>query len=352
MDNEFRRPECENLRQRNEYLQSVDKLLETLKEKAVNNRRDTVTNTGKEELRKQFVDMLGYPLNRYGSSGNLNNVINIKTDPPIEHKDGDMIVTRYQLEVMPDFWFYGILYEAKENPESPADKNALVLALHGGGGDPEVIGDFDMPSGNYSQMVKRVVRKGIKVFAPQLLIWNHVHLKGPEYNRVDVDKKLKAFGGSITALEVYCMMRCIDYFSGLDNMDENRVGIVGLSYGGMYTMYTAAADTRIKVALSSCWFNDRSRYRGDGDTDWSYFNLANTFYDAEVGLLVLPRKLFVEIGGEDGHFEPQYAAEDIKRLEQYAKAENCEDSLRINVFKGGHELDKANDGIDFLLKNL
>jgi dienelactone hydrolase len=198
-------------------------------------------------------------------------------------------------------------------------------------------------------MVKRIIRKGITLFAPQLLLWNADIYKGEKYNRADTDKKLKQYGSSITALEIYCIMRSIDYFAARKDIDENRIGMVGLSYGGMYTLYTAAADPRIKAALSSCWFNDRLKYNAH---DWTYFNQANTFFDAEIGSLVLPRKLYIEIGANDDLFISGHAENEIKRLKKYAENENCADSLKIKVFDGTHELDKSPDGINFLLENL
>jgi len=336
----------ENLRQRDEYFASVQKLLSDQKNQAEQKRRSEFMNPkNKENLRKKYIDMLGYPLNSYTKNPD----IRAKTEPLANagDKGEGMVMTRYQLELMelmPGFWFYGVLYEHRER----ADKTALVIAQHGGGGTPELVGSLVYDSANYNHMVKRVVSKDITVFAPQLLLWSAENFGSGGYDRLDTDKKLKQFGGSITGLEVYCIMRSIDYFAGLDWIDENRIGMVGLSYGGMYTLYTAAADTRIKAALSSCWFNDRLKYNWP---DWAYFN-GGLFLDAEVASLVLPRKLYIEIGKGDELFDYREAAADIARLREYAENENCAGSLGIKIFDGLHELDKADDGIKFLVGNL
>jgi dienelactone hydrolase len=336
--------EFENLRQRDEYFGSMQKLLGDLKNRAENSRKSEFAKPGnKEKLRRQYIDMLGYPLNTYAKEAN----INVKTEPLIAAGGEDMAMTRYQLEVMPGFWFYGILYEHKKRDKSK--KNALVIAQHGGGGTPELVGSLVFDSANYNHMVKRVISESVTVFAPQLLLWDAGNFGSEGYDRIETDKKLKQFGGSITGLEVYCIMRCIDYFAGLDNIDENRIGMVGLSYGGMYTVYAAAADTRIKVALSSCWFNDRLKHNW---FDWVYFNQANLFFDAEVSSLILPRKLYIEIGKDDELFDPADAKADIIRLREYAENENCADSLVIKIFDGLHELDKSDDGINFFIGNL
>ena len=331
-----------DLKQRKDYLDSFDTLFADMEKRVENERKGFIAGIhDKEELRRKYFTMLGYPLTSYVPDNN----INVKTEASFEKND--MICTRYQLEVMPGFWFYGMLYEHKDNTGSK--KNALIIAQHGGGGDPEVVGSLVRSSENYNHMVKRVVRKGVTVFAPQLLLWNPSHCGGNTYDRIVIDNKLKQFGGSITGLEVYCIMKCIDYFSGIDQIDENRIGMLGLSYGGLYTLHTAAADTRIKSALSSCWFNDRLKYN---NYDWTYFNQAGTFMDAEVASLILPRKLYIEIGVDDVLFDYKAAQPDIERLQKYAKNENCSDSLKISIFNGAHEIDNAETGINFLLDNL
>jgi len=334
--------EYKDLRQRDEYIDSIDRLLERLGVEAEQNRKDALAKAGgKENLRRQYFAMLGYPLTTYVCDPN----INVKTELPIAY-DG-MITTRYQLEVLPGFWLYGMLYEHKDSDR--AKKNALIIAQHGGLGSPEIVGSLVNDSANYNHMVRRVIGEDRTVFAPQLLLWDRSVYEGKEYDRNAVDLRLRQFGGSITGLEVYCVMRCIDYFAGRDWIDGARVGMIGLSYGGMYTLYTAAADTRIKAALSSCWFNDRLEYKWP---DWVFFNQANLFMDAEVGSLVLPRKLYVEIGTDDTLFDYRKAEADFERLRAYAEAEGRADSLRIKVFDGGHELDTAEDGIQFLLEGL
>jgi cephalosporin-C deacetylase-like acetyl esterase len=46
---------------------------------------------------------------------------------------------------------------------------------------------------------------------------------------------------------------CLNFLCSLPSVDKNRVGVAGLSLGGETTMYVAALDERIKVAVSSGW---------------------------------------------------------------------------------------------------
>ena len=124
--------------------------------------------------------------------------------------------------------------------------------------------------------------------------------------------------------------------------------MAGLSYGGFYSLYTAAAEPRIKATLTCSHFNDRIKY------NWAskcFKNAANTFCDAEVGALVYPRALAIETGDNDELFDAKLAKAELKRLKKYyAKAS---ENLKFNIFKGVHEFcPKSDESIDWMIKKL
>ena len=49
-------------------------------------------------------------------------------------------------------------------------------------------------------------------------------------------------------------MNAITYMCKKDYVNEDKIGMIGLSYGGYYTMHTMAADTRIKAGYSNAVF--------------------------------------------------------------------------------------------------
>lgn len=46
----------------------------------------------------------------------------------------------------------------------------------------------------------------------------------------------------------------LDYVSSLDNVDQQRIGIFGSSFGGGHVITTAAKDPRVSAAISQCPF--------------------------------------------------------------------------------------------------
>ena len=290
---------------RNEYLYSLKNFIKKRQKESEKKR----AGFNAEELKK----MLGYPLCELEPAR-----VSPKLTPAYEG------VLRVQVEIL-GVSFYGLLFE----PENKACSKT-VISIHGGQGTPEMTAGI-YETHNYNSMTKRFRDKGVRVFAPQLLLWNQ-QCHGDEFDRNAIDNELKQLGGSIAALELYYIISMINYFEG-------DIFLSGLSYGGFYALYAAAIEPRVKGCLSSCFFSDRIIYNW---SDFVWFNSGNRFSDFEVASLILPRKLYIELGEKDEVFKTEYALPHLKKL----KGEN----FKYNIFNGGHEFCPTDDGIDWLLE--
>ena len=286
--------------------------------------------------REKFMDMLGWPLCDFRGRRDVP-----EAEAVFVAEDDLGKIYRLNIAVLNGLSAYGLLFLPKGDGPHP-----LMISQHGGGGTPELCSGF-FGSGNYNDMTRRVLKKGFAVFAPQLVLWSNEF--GPAFERVKIDNRLKQFGSSITALEIYKLMRCLDYLSSREDIDENRIGMIGLSYGGFYTMFTAACDVRIKAALSSCFFNNRLVYNWQ---DWTWFNSANTFLDAEICSLICPRSLYIEVAKNDELFDVKYTYDEYQKVRYVYDKIGYSGNLRFKAFEGVHELDKSDDGIDFLFKKI
>ena len=97
--------------------------------------------------------------------------------------------------------------------------------------------------------------------------------------------------------------------------------------------------------MSSCFLNDRGKYAWP---DWTWLNAANIFFDAEIGGLVCPRALYVEVGAKDEIFTVGSAGPVARTLAGYYERLGLAERFRYKEFEGMHELDKADESIDFL----
>ncbi len=296
------------------------------------------TSAGTEKLRDKFLyleeqpkreelkKLLGFPLFEDEWTAKF-----IKKE--VLDKNQTYIATRYSFDIN-GIIFGGILYE---HPNDVGNNNcAMVFALHGGGGTSEIVGDLFIDSDNYNHMVKRLLKPNLKVFAPQLLLWD-INIYGSNFDRDFIHRRLVQLGGSKTAYELKLLSTVLTYWQ--DYCDKNRMGVLGLSYGGMYALHLGALDTRLKCVFSSCWFNDRTKHCW---SDWIYLNAEKTMLDTEVASLVIPRKLYIEVAVNDEMFKAKDAENEINRLLNYANKNGFQNCLKIKIFDGVHELDKDN----------
>ena len=302
---------------------------------------------GNPELyRARYIEMLGWPLNEYTHE------YAPRTQKRLVGDYGFLKVYRLQIEIFENLWFGGILYEPalRKNPAP------LLIVNHGGGGRPDdLIKKAADDSGVYKNVAGRCVERGAVVFAPQYEVWTDEPLVSNPATRQKLNIQFKAMGGSIGAFEIYCVRRAIDFLIGEPGIDRERIGMMGLSYGGFYTLYASAAETRIKAAYASCFFNDRfgsderpESYR----EDWLWRDSALTFFDAEVSALIAPRPLYIECGKRDFLFDAATAECEYRRLKPFYDCVGAGDKLVFALAECSHEMSDGDEGIDFVLHSI
>ena len=246
--------------------------------------------------RDRFMDLLGWPL-----TTTEDDEPTMRQDLVAEDELGQLF--RVWIQTLPQLETYGLLFVP--NSEGP---HALVISQHGGGGTPELCSNLFQPA-NYNDMSRRILRRNCAVFAPQLPMWQEEF--GPPVERDRLDRQLKQLGGSVVALDIYQIRRSLDALSNLEGIDESRIGMMGLSWGGFYTLVAAALDTRIKVALTSCFFNSRYKY---DLVPAVWFGSATSFLDAEIASLICPRPLYSEVGRRDDLFTVETVRPEVEKV--------------------------------------
>jgi len=318
-----------------EYVSGINAVLEKRAEEAGHSRNRYFKDIFKEpeKYRDDFKAMLGWPLT--GKEARSEPKVSMEL---LSGEDG-YNVFRMRIEILDDLVMTGVFFKADGEEKKP-----LVILQHGGLGTPELISGIYGDTANYNDMLHRTIRYGVHAFAPQLLLWSGEY--DVPYNRIEIDAKLKRVGSSITAIEVYGIMRVLDYFENQSYV--STFGMFGLSYGGFYTLFTAAVDTRIKSAIASGFFSTRDKY---GWADWVWFDYASKFDDAEIACLIWPRKLCLQIGDKDDIFDYTYSVQSFEKIKEYClKADtNWVDFI---LFEGGHETYRDDAPIEKMIAEL
>lgn len=286
-----------------------------------------------EKYREDFKKMLGWPLVDYERKND------ISAESELLSAENGYSIYRMSFEVLEGLKITGLFFKHEGDEKLP-----FAIVQHGGWGTAEHISGIYGSTTNYNDMLHRVFKRKINVFAPSLLLWSDNY--GVPFDRTRIDADLKRLGSSVAAVEIFGITRIIDYFE--KNLGFSKLGMVGLSYGGFYTLFTAAVDERIAAAISCSFFNTRDVY---GWPDWTWNDSAGLFDDAEIAALVYPRRLWIEIGDNDELFNVEYGKSSWKRLKDICIDFGTE-WLNFNVFEGKHEFFKDDGTIDEFTKFL
>jgi dienelactone hydrolase len=281
-----------------------------------------------EPLRQAFCDSIGYP-----PPGKR------PTKPVTFRSIGEDAIGTYfraMFPILPGVHSEGIYII----PKSVKGKAPLMISMHGGGGSPEVA--LFNGGANYNDMVRGAVKRGYVVYAPQHLFRAEGY---PTDIRRQIDDRMRLIGTSITAVEIAKITFAIDELIKRPEVDSDRIGMVGLSYGGYYAQVTPAIDTRIKVSVSSCYFGvQEGRYENDElsvPSDFRFMNRLTLFNDAELVALICPRAHQIQAGSKDNASHRETGKSIAPRSAAFFEKLNLKHRFEHVVFEGGHEFDDA-----------
>lgn len=160
-------------------------------------------------------------------------------------------------------------------------------------------------------------------------------------------------GETMAAWRTWDVMRACDFIATRKELDAGRIGCMGISGGGLITLYATAMEPRIRVAFMSCslcTFRD-SIVSISHCIDNYVPGILNWAEMSDIAGLIAPRPLFVESGEKDPIFPlpgSREAFEAVQRVYQaFGKSELC----KREEFSGEHEF-HGNGGLAFLRQNL
>jgi dienelactone hydrolase len=148
-------------------------------------------------------------------------------------------------------------------------------------------------------------------------------------------------GETLLGWRVWDMMRGIDLLESLPEVDGSRIAMMGISGGGTITLYAAALDDRIKVALLSCsycTFRD-SIYSIAHCIDNYVPGILNWFEASDLAALIAPRFLFAEAGLDDPIFPVVGVHRALRDVERHFAAQGAAGHVDSHVFDGEHVFD-------------
>ena len=233
---------------------------------------------------------------------------------------------------------------------SPDNPVPLVIAQHGIGSYPET--PFVEEHELYHAYARALLDAGFAVLAP-------LNLRSMPFRNY-IERLCRLIDTTLPGIELARMQHLLDEVLADPRIDAEKVGMWGLSLGGMATMFWLPLEPRIKVGVVSAWFNHRRNKMALPDDRYVSFMVVDEehaffrgwlteFTDHDVVSLICPRPLLIHHGKSDriAHW-PQVQEEfDLAKI-HYEKL-GIDDRMQIEIFEGGHEA-RINTGIPFLKK--
>lgn len=255
-----------------------------------------------EERRQKWLEMLG--LSPLPSRTPLKATVTGQLDR------GDYVVEKIHFQCMPGAYVIGNLYR----PAKIEGKLPAVLYLCG-----HTKGKVNKP---YQANPRWFAQHGYVAF-----VLDPIQLgesQGFHHGTYHADRwDWPSRGYTPAGTEVWNAMRALDYLESREDVDADRMGVTGLSGGGVISWCLGAADERVKVVVPVCQSGSIGQVvtdRGtDGHCDCAFWINYYRWCWPDIGALIAPRALLIASGSEDVLWRPAgyRATADKIRLQYY-----------------------------------
>jgi dienelactone hydrolase len=253
-------------------------------------------------------------------------------------------------------------------PKGRTQPGPAILCLPGHGrGVDSIVGiaedgsqrPFDQPDEYQADFALQCVARGYAVFALEQVSFGHrrddrARAQGPHASSCTRDSMAALMlGETVTGWRIWDAMRAIDYLETRAEVDPNRIATMGISGGGLTSLWTAALDPRVKAAVVSGYFNTfaESILAVDHCVDNFVPKVQHVVEMPDFAGLVAPRPLFVESGAHDNIFPLPGFERAVAQARKIYQTFEVPDHFGAEVFDGDHRFHGAG-AFAFLDRNL
>ena len=270
---------------------------------------------------------------------------------------------------------FKIEYAADENFRAPAhilvpdnitEKTAAVIALTGHGhGVADIVGldenGHEKPEGGdpgyQKNFAVELVKKGFIVAAPELFGFGELMLAPNKRHLREgsscfmLTTQLLMYKKTTAGMRVWQAERMLDYLISRADVDAERIGVMGISGGGLASSFFTAYEKRVKACVVSgflCTFKE-SVMGVYHCVDNFIPGIINYGEMADLFGLIAPRPMLIEAGTDDDIFPIDGVKSSYARLESLYEKLHVKEKIDIDIFKGAHQISGAK-AYDFLAK--
>ncbi len=267
--------------------------------------------------------------------------------------DPDFTGWEVAVDLYPEVFAGGILLVPKGIPAG--ERRPAVVCQHGLEGVPMDVVTREGPSFPvYKAFAAELARRGYVTFAPQN------PYRGQDRFRT-LQRKGNPLGLTLFSTIIPQHGRILDFLERLPEVDPERIGFYGLSYGGKTAMRVPPFEPRYRLSICSADYDEWVRKNAVDHAPYSYiftgeyeifeWNMGHLANYAELSWLVWPRPFMVERGHDDGVAPDEWVAWEYAKTERHYVKLGAAADAEIEWFDGPHAINGAGT-YDFLDRHL
>ncbi|HOV21811.1 MAG TPA: alpha/beta hydrolase family protein [bacterium] len=238
-------------------------------------------------------------------------------------------------------------------PKGNKKKYPAILCCHGHGSygkdpvagvhnnNPDIINNIKMHNYNYGQ---QMAENGFITICPD---WRGFGERGgyqdtffPGRDKCNVYfLQHLILGRTLLGANIFDGMRVIDFLLTREEVDKERIGCMGLSFGGTMATYLTLLDERIKTGDIICYATTTLHYAISRPNFCGSQIVPFLYKYADVGDVIgciCPKPLLIESGVNDTCFWIDSAKKAHEKIKNVYKVAGVENNLWIEIFPGEH----------------
>ncbi len=253
-------------------------------------------------------------------------------------------------------------------PKERPDPCPVVVAYHGHGyGVKDIVGlwedgaERDVPDGYHKDFAVALCRRGFAVAAPEISCFGE---RQTDFSYLEMNQGAPAtcthsamlafhLGVSVVGLRVFEGRRLVDYLQTRPELDCSRLGVMGISGGGMHTFFSTCLDERFRACVVSGYYSTfRASILAMSHCACNFAPGLHRFgemYDL-VGLIA-PRPMLVEAGDHDPIFPIAAVKKSVEIARKVYAVFGAEEQVETDYFAGRHQISGVR-AYDFLWEKL
>lgn len=203
-------------------------------------------------------------------------------------------------------------------------------------GKGEVVGLAGDPDQQYAA---ELAERGYITFAPDAIGFEERNWSAGTFQSAYFEMTSRLVTGrTLLAKILHDASVGVDYLAGRDEVDQDRIGFIGHSYGGRMAIWLPAFDKRIKASVSNCGcINYKNSLQHDTGIQMEFCvpSIMKAGDIEDIVALVAPTPLLISAAEDDKW------SRGARQIYDMNKSYFPEGNLKLSVWPGGHAFTKS-----------